>query len=138
MTCPMCKIKLQFLGIWTPSFICELNFFKFSKERNKYILYLWKVKWVQKSLSTSFIWLVNKVIYQKCSQFALSIWSSSPISIRKIFVWRNSANTIPLENIIMIITFIFFSALCLVCSIKCGLIGKIYEKLHFTQIAHFS
>lgn len=42
MACPMCKIKLQFLDIWTRSFMCELSFFKFSKERNKYIVYLWE------------------------------------------------------------------------------------------------
>lgn len=42
MACPMCKIKLQFLDIWTRSFMCELSFFEFSKERNKYIVYLWE------------------------------------------------------------------------------------------------
>lgn len=42
MACPKGKIKLQFLGIWTPSFMYVLSFFNFLRKGINKSLCLWK------------------------------------------------------------------------------------------------
>lgn len=53
MTCLKHKVRVQVLGTWTPSFVCELSFLKnFFKEKgiNRSLCIYGKVEYVQKMI----------------------------------------------------------------------------------------